>query len=547
MRCLELWKKHAIYSRGAVVVLIWGTLIHHMTDYSVGYLIVGTYGPQNFVKYLLIGLPCAQIVAFQFYPLAALIGDTWSRLGVMLVGLCVQTVATVVAAALVLTMQFYEEFRSLWYVWAIVICCFGLIRVGLAVYEPNAMQMGSIQMPEASSDQLSAYVHWFFWTLLFGQGLIDVLLIVLTIFLDFTTAAQCAIVYACIAQMVSIPVVFLLAWKYRKLLSITYELRNPLKQIRNVVKYAVKHKHPVHRSAFAYGELPARIDLGKDRYGGPFTTEQVEDVKSFFRILLLIVSLTGFRFNEDASGVTSSNHIRAVSQHNQTAEYGFDLITVQVFGMSIFVIFIGIPVYQLLVKPLFYRFLTTMLKRIFIGLILHLISLCISQALEGTMADYIETNYHTDACTYYHNASSFRQTVVQNITLPFHYQWVIIPQLLTGVTFLLVFLTVFEFILAQSPYSMQGLLIGIWYCSFTVTMVLSVIERIVCFVWLTSIKIGLALAFTVMYVAVALKYQRRVREEPTEHNRQQVVENIYEKYLMQVDTVQYDSIDVEDL
>ena len=547
MRCLELWKKHAIYSRGAVVVLIWGTLIHHMTDYSVGYLIIGTYGPQNFIQYLLIGLPCAQIVAFQFYPLAALIGDTWSRLGVMLVGLCVQTVATVVAAALVLTMQFYEEFRSLWYVWAIVICCFGLIRVGLAVYEPNAMQMGSIQMPEASSDQLSAYVHWFFWTLLFGQGLIDVLLIVLTIFLDFNTAAQCAIVYACIAQMVSIPVVFLLAWKYRKLLSITYELRNPLKQIRNVVKYAVKHKHPVHRSAFAYGELPARIDLGKDRYGGPFTTEQVEDVKSFFRILLLIVSLTGFRFNEDASGVTSSNHIRAVSQHNQTAEYGFDFITVQVFGMSIFVIFIGIPVYQLLVKPLFYRFLTTMLKRIFIGLILHLISLCISQALEGTMADYIETNYHTDACTYYHNASSFRQTVVQNITLPFHYQWVIIPQVLTGVTFLLVFLTVFEFILAQSPYSMQGLLIGIWYCSFTVTMVLSVIERIVCFVWLTSIKIGLALAFTVMYVAVALKYQRRVREEPTEHNRQQVVENIYEKYLMQVDTVQYDSIDVEDL
>ena len=545
MRCLELLKKHAIYTRGAVVVLIWGTLIHHMTDYSVGYLIVGTYGPQNFAQYLLIGLPCAQIVAFQFYPLAALIGDTWSRLGVMLVGFCVQSVASVVAAALVLTMQFYEEFRSLWYVWAIVICCFGLIRLGLAVYEPNALQMGSIQMPEASSDQLSAYVHWFFWTLLFGQGLVNVLLIVLTKFLDFTAAAQCAIVYACIAQVVSIPVVFLLVWKYRQLLSITYELKNPLKQIRNVVRYAVKHKYPVHRSAFAYGELPARIDLGKDRYGGPFTTEQVEDVKSFFRIFLLIISLTGFRF-EDESSVTS-NHLRIVlMEHNQTAGYGFDFITVQVFGMSIFVIFIGIPVYQLLVKPLFHRFLTTMLKRIFIGLILQLIILCVLQALEGTMADHIETSYHTDVCTYYHNASNFRQSMVQNITLPIHYQWVIIPQVLTGATFLLVFLTVFEFILAQSPYSMQGLLIGIWYCSYTVTLVIVVIEQIICFVWLTSIKIGLALAFTVIYVAVALKYRRRVREEPTEHNRQQVVENVYEKYIMQRDSepVKYDSIAV---
>ena len=37
---------------------------------------------------------------------------------------------------------------------------------------------------------------------------------------------------------------------------------------------------PVHRSTFTYCEddIPTGLDLGKNKYGGPFTTKQVEDV-----------------------------------------------------------------------------------------------------------------------------------------------------------------------------------------------------------------------------------------------------------------------------
>ena len=67
---------------------------------------------------------------------------------------------------------------------------------------------------------------------------------------------------------------------------------NPLKLISQVLRYAVKNKYPRLRSAFTYWEDKpySRIDLGKAKYGGPFTTEQVEDVKTFFRILVLIGS-----------------------------------------------------------------------------------------------------------------------------------------------------------------------------------------------------------------------------------------------------------------
>ncbi len=47
-----------------------------------------------------------------------------------------------------------------------------------------------------------------------------------------------------------------------------------------VLKFAAKHKAPLNRSALIYWEedVPSRMDLAKSRFGGPFTTEQVEIV-----------------------------------------------------------------------------------------------------------------------------------------------------------------------------------------------------------------------------------------------------------------------------
>ncbi len=61
--------------------------------------------------------------------------------------------------------------------------------------------------------------------------------------------------------------------------------------IYQVLKFAAKHKAPLNRSALTYWEedIPSRMDLGKLRYGGPFTTEQVEDVKSILRLLAMSI------------------------------------------------------------------------------------------------------------------------------------------------------------------------------------------------------------------------------------------------------------------
>ena len=90
---------------------------------------------------------------------------------------------------------------------------------------------------------------------------------------------------------VGLSVLLVLLFLYNTVLIKESVTQNPFRLIYSVLKYASKSKHPQLRSAFTYGkdDLPSCIDFGKNKYGGPFTTEQVEDMKTFFKILGIIV------------------------------------------------------------------------------------------------------------------------------------------------------------------------------------------------------------------------------------------------------------------
>ena len=78
-------------------------------------------------------------------------------------------------------------------------------------------------------------------------------------------------------------------------------IKNPIKLIVRVLCHAKKHKYPENRSALTYWEeeAPSRLDLSKDKYGGPFTEEEVEDVKTVFCMLSLFISFVAFVLSGD--------------------------------------------------------------------------------------------------------------------------------------------------------------------------------------------------------------------------------------------------------
>ena len=166
------------------------------------------------------------------------------------------------------------------------------IVLGYAAYQANFIQFGLDQLMEAPSQSLSIFVHWAVWADVLGTTLIGMSAGVMVCPL-VSINIRYPLCIVPVLTLVCFPLLLILAcWKHRWFY-IEPELRNPYRTVMNVLNFVRKHKHPLLRSAFTYSDAdrPSRLDFAKERYGGPFTTEQVEDVKTFLRILLLLISL----------------------------------------------------------------------------------------------------------------------------------------------------------------------------------------------------------------------------------------------------------------
>ena len=346
-------------------------------------------------------------------------------------------------------------------------------------------------------------------------------------FIDYLTSVRYLSLTVWYAQLIFMAVAVILIVVYRKTFSLGFlKQENPLKQIYNVFSYAARNKYPRQRSAVTYGELPSRFDLAKSRYGGPYSTEYVEDVKTFCRICLLFLSLAGFGFFD---GTVTAIRIRAIASPEQSNEVGFEFLTRISVSIQRVSILIGVPVYQLVIKTLFHRYILTILKRIFIGLVLLVAAICFLQILDALLAHSVETTLNTDACSFYSNYSL--QSVSNDTSVPFPFQLLVVLLISQGIAYQLVVISMFEFTLAQSPHNMQGLLIGIYYSSQFIYNTTYFLQNLYCFTWKYAVQAGVYVILICLYVAVARFYRKRQREEPSQHNQQQVIEDAYELYL----------------
>ena len=92
------------------------------------------------------------------------------------------------------------------------------------------------------------------------------------------------------------------------------------------------------------------------------------------------------------------------------------------------------------------------------------------------------------------------------------YLWFIIPQLLNGLSILLVSMTVFEFISAQAPRTTQGLFIGLWYATFSIRyLVVGILNHLIIerTSWLIyeGVKGFLILVSLVLFSCVSRRYR----------------------------------------
>ena len=449
-------------------------------------------------------------------------------------------------------------------------------NIGLGMFEANAIQFGMDQMLDASSDQLSSFIHWYFWCSHVGPLFIFYFFVGLAFYffncyftLDSFSNDHLFYFGLVLAAFASVQLfITLFNLIYSVIVShrchIEQSTRHSLRTVYRVLSYSLKQRFPQKRSAFTYWEndIPSRIDFGKAKYGGPFTYEQVDDVKTFFRLLLLIVSLFGFHLLGDCESLIYYilYNVGCLSQ----LPLAIVMINPKHFLLS--VVCLGVPVLVYLKKN-FNHCLPCMLTRIWLGLFISFIA-NICQILigylissDGTVTDIncssvdlpysppplmgtclfinirIQTN---DTCSYLCNVTP----VLINLT----FYLSIIPLVLYGISYVLVFLTTLEFICAQAPNTLKGLLVGTCYSMFSIKHILvnnfDTDARLLAINPWNAYNGVKGLGIFVSIVVFSLVYMNyRYRERNEVVSEQAIIEEQYERELLLNDSQDSLSLD----
>ena len=397
---------------GAYLVIICTILLHFTAIQASSWLINISNADSKAVMYSVQGL------VFILYPLVGLLADVKLTRYRMICLSCwiifvVALLSSIGNICFILSSDLiHQSVHDLYGKIYLALCAVGVLLgiVGKGMFESTVIQFGTDQMIGASSNQLSTFIHWYYWSLCIGSICINTIIAGMGEYYDHcniniqilqegkygkyqNNLIAWIILPVNVLQCILCCITLLLLYlkKFKKYLNIEPVGTNPIKQIIDVLKYAYHHKYPVRRSALSYylNTYPSKIDFGKGQYGGPFTNEEVEDIKTVLRLLVLLLSLFGFHLSGDGfSTVSQILHKTCPSSLILLLVISNPTIPLNILT------FFSIPLFYLLAKSPLKKFTPNIMKRMWFGLLMlfiqDVLSLIIYKQIEpSTCGGYL--------------------------------------------------------------------------------------------------------------------------------------------------------------
>ena len=493
MKTLSLaCSKQTIRSKSVILLILWDALIHvHIYSLRcVGATVyINSHIEHHQSQHILFGIGyCLTYLSFPFFGLLA--DAKTGRYKTIITSVYFSFLSWIICGLAIIVNIYLPEYDTLFVV-ALGIT-FLLELIGVCCFQSNIVQFSLDQVIGASADELSTIIYWHTICIPLSFIIIEI--------------GQCMVkefvIVSYVMSGMAVAVVLITNYLFKHWLDTTPHIVNPVKLIGEVLNYARKNKYPKNRSALTYWEedYPSRLDLGKQKYGGPFSVEQVEGVKTVLRLIPLEISITGLCCATELT-------VYSFSIQNRTPQF----ITCFVLNDSVYLLVaVGlILLYQLLIYPCFYKPIPSMLKRIGLGLTFALLT----------------TLYYVVmlACIDSFNTS---------------YKAVIIPKSLYGIAFAFIVPTSLEFTIAQCPHEMRGFLVGLWNAAFGLGYLISINGRYLfncqeethCqSLYYHVLKGVIILIILIIFMILAKCYKFRVREN--EINIHLIAEEHYDRYL----------------
>ena len=387
----------------------------------------------------------------------------------------------------------------------------------LGAFLASAVPLGIDQIVSGTNTNISAFIQWLSWAFYSGFAISDIIGSVLYSCTEFLKRVQVNRIVSLLPVLL-LSVGLILDFCYHHKLVKEPVTVNPVSLIFKVLKYAAKHKYPVQRSAFTYceNEQPTRLDYGKSKYGGPFTTEQVEDVKTFCRVLVVLVVITISAVSLAAQG--ESEPASSVSLQPETdCIHALSQTTFETFPN----VMILIPLYELLIYPCLRNRGPSILQSAGIGAAALIVS-----SLYGIITETAVFNNTTTECMLPKNAS-------EAFYIPFN--------LIVDFTATVLPKSSVVFVCAQAPYNVRGFLIGLFFTLVTFFLAIGtlinftwsskwfdILDTSTCGIWFYLTTLVLAVVSSALLGLVIRWYKARERDEIT--RSQTLVEEVYHRY-----------------
>ena len=329
-----------VRNKGALLVLAWNFL-----TMSVFYLINDYLSDRYLLKV------CLGVFGLTLL-IAGWLADTHiGRYNVMHSGIWIMWIATLITTTSSVVASLHGSYDAVHPI--LLQIAIPVMAVGLGGFQASIIQFGLDQLHDASTSEIKSFIIWFVWTA-HCQG----------IPMDFTFVClkEGHRIFMLLYVFANLSSAMILVYIYNHCLIKEPIQQNPLKLVCKVIRYAIKNKYPRQRSAFTYceDELPPRIDFGKSKYGGPFTTEQVEDVKTFFRFLPVAMVAGMLCESVLTSNVIRDSMYKQFTEISQSAMHLDDYLTkcsyeasfthTTYYGAVFLILF-----HEVFIYPIFYR------------------------------------------------------------------------------------------------------------------------------------------------------------------------------------------------
>ena len=544
-------------SKAILLILLWNTMVGFTfatVIFSSLALLIGSSDTKfyHLVHYFAGMYGFIALIQMLFYPFGGLIADlrcgryrtVFCSMGSLWAGYLVLAVVAVVAIIHHYHHHHHHHhlaFNASYTVLGVVI---GLLLItGFTGFQANAVQFGLDQLLDVSSTELSRFLHWFVWMDSVGAFITRMVG-------AFTLCSQekSILLYSPFVILSVVTGFAVLTYYKRKWFNCEPRTHSPYGMVYRVLKFTAQHSQPpARRSAFAYcdDEIPSRLDFAKQRYGGPFSTETVEDVKTFLRILVMLVAI-GPVFSLLVPTVyvfpLFGMHMGMNMSVSPTRGCDVQWLLFQSNNLSDAIAILLLPLYIILVHPHIPKWCPRILTRLGVGVALLVVSVASMLVIESV--GHFRASEHTTGNVSCLFISEYRANSHFSHTLQLPEYVLVFPNVLTGVGVPVLLTTVLEFISAQSPHTMKGLLLGVFYATRGLFIILGCVfifpfaqehlwkpctgKNLNCgfYYYLINTLFGV-LSFTVFGVAVKW-YQYREREDvPYDPH---YVENYYTRY-----------------